>query len=414
MSKPDLTINSIPLNPGQRGFVDAINAHENRHKMYWTCVTSRQAGKTVLITQLMLYYAVTDPGSHCFYAAPTYSLSKKQFKAIVKGIEDTGLIKSKDAGDYTIELINGSVMSFRSVAQPENLRGDSVSHMFLDEAALYKEEIFTTILKPMLVVKGKKCFLLSTPRGKNWFYKMFKYGLDDALYRYGCYKWTYRDNPFANLEEIEDARKTLPKDIFDQEYDAVFIDGGGSVFRDYSKLETVYKWANPGPRCFAGLDIAATGDWMVLTIVDEKGSVMKIHRDTRKPVPQLIRDVVKVLNEYKPVTCLIETNGLGKGMYDQFKAGYSKVTEFTTTNDSKSDLVSDLIMSISDAEVKLPHPTLFQSLHDEMEDFTFTWSPKTRKVVYGAASGHDDTVISLCLADHCRRTYANYGKYRVI
>lgn len=414
MAKADLTINSIPLNPGQRGFVDKVLSHESRHVFYWTVATSRQAGKTTLVTQLMTYYAVTDPGCHCYYTAPTYSLSKKQFKAIVKGIEGTGLIKSKDASDYTIELINGSVMSFRSVSLPENLRGDSVSYMFLDEAGLYKEETFTTILKPMLTVRGRKCFIFSTPRGKNWFYKYFQWGLSDDLYRYGCYRWNYEQNPFANREEVEDARKTLPADIFAQEYCAAFIDGGGSVFRDYAKLETVYKWAAPGQRCFAGLDVAATGDWLVLTIVDEKGSVMKVHRDTRKPIPQLVADVVRLLNEYRPVTCLVETNGIGKGLFDQIKAGYRSVTEFTTTNDSKSDLVSDLIMSISDGEIKLPHPTLFPHLHSEMEDFTFTWSPKTRKVVYGAASGNDDTVISLCLADHCRRNYANYGKYRVL
>lgn len=414
MAKPDLTINSIPLHRGQRLFVDKVLSHDNRNVFYWACVTPRQYGKTTLITQMMTYYAVTDPGSHSFYAAPTYSLSKKQFKFILNGLKDTGLVKSSDASDYIIELANGSTLSFKSVAVPENLRGDSVTYMFLDEFALYKEEVFTAILKPMLTVRGRKCFMLSTPRGKNYFYKLYKWGLDDSMYRYGSFRGDATLNPFANRDEIEDARKTLPADIFRQEYLGDFIDGGGSVFRDYSKLETVYKWAAPGPRCFAGLDIAATGDFMVLTIVDEKGSVMKIHRDTRKPVPQLIHDVVKVLNEYRPVTCLIETNGIGKGMYDSFKAGYSKVTEFTTTNDSKSDLVSDLIMSISDAEVKLPHPTLFPHLHNEMEDFTFTWSPKTRKVVYGAASGHDDTVISLCLADHARRTYANYGKYRVI
>lgn len=414
MAKPDLTINSIPLHKGQRLCVNAFEDHANRFVFYWTVVCPRQYGKSTLISQLMVKNAVTDPGSHGMYTAPTYSLSKKQYKAIIKGLDNTGLIKSTDASEYIIELSNGSTMTFKSMNQPENLRGDAVTYLYCDEAALYREEHFSAILKPMLTVRGKRCYLFSTPRSKNWFYKYFQWGLSDDMYRYGCFRGDASLNPFANKDEVEDARRTLPDDIFRQEYLGDFIDGGGSVFRDYAKLETVYKWAAPGPRCFAGLDIAATGDWMVLTIVDEKGSVMKIHRDTRKPVPQLIHDVVKVLNEYKPVTCLVETNGLGKGMFDQIKAGYRSVTEFTTTNDSKSDLVSDLIMSISDAEIKLPHPTLFPHLHDEMEDFTFTWSPKTRKVVYGAASLHDDTVISLCLADHCRRNYANYGRYRVI
>ena len=210
MAKPDLTINSIPLHKGQRLFVDKVLSHENRNVFYWACVTPRQYGKTTLITQMMTYYAVTDPGSHCFYAAPTYSLSKKQFKFILKGLKDTGLVKSSDASDYIIELTNGSTLSFKSVAVPENLRGDSVTYMFLDEFALYKEEVFTAILKPMLSVRGKKCFMLSTPRGKNYFYKLYKWGLDDSMYRYGSFRGDASLNPFANRDEIEDARKTLP------------------------------------------------------------------------------------------------------------------------------------------------------------------------------------------------------------
>lgn len=414
MAKPDLTINSIPLNPGQRGFVDKVLSHESRHVFYWTCVTSRQAGKTTLVTQLMTYYAATDPGCHCMFTAPTYSLSKKQFKFILKGLDGTGLIKSSDASDYIIELTNGSTMSFKSVTQPENLRGESVTYMFCDEAALYKEEVFTTILKPMMTVRGRKCFLFSTPRGRNWFFKYYNYGLDPSMYRYNCHRWNYLQNPFAQLEEIEDARRTLPADIFAQEYLAEFIDDSGSVFRRIADAQRVHKWANPGPRCFAGLDVGVTGDFMVLTIMDEKGSVLYVYRDTQKPIAELVAKVGEALRKYSPAVCLVEVNGVGQGLFDRFKKEYSKCQEWVTTNDSKQDIISDLIMSFDDLEIAIPSRQLLPELSDELSLFGFEFSPKTRKITYKATTGHDDLVISLALADHARRRYANYGKYRVL
>jgi hypothetical protein len=414
VAKPDLTINSIPLTPGQMGFVKKVLSHESRHVFYWTVSTSRQAGKTTLVTQLMTYYAVTDPGCHCMFTAPTYSLSKKQFKFILKGLDGTGLVKSSDASDYAIELTNGSTMSFKSVTLPDNLRGDSVSYLFCDEVALYKEEIFTTVLKPMLTVRGRKCFLFSTPRGRNWFFKMFGYGLDPGMYRYGSHTWNYEQNPYANLEEIEDARRTLPDDIFRQEYLAEFIDDSGSVFRHIADAQRVHKWANPGPRCFAGLDVGVTGDFMVLTIMDEKGSVLYVYRDTQKPIAELVAKVGDALRKYSPAVCLVEVNGVGQGLFDRFKREYSKCQEWVTTNDSKQDIISDLIMSFDDLEIAIPSRQLLPELSDELSLFGFEFSPKTRKITYKATTGHDDLVISLALADHARRRYANYGRYRVL
>ena len=43
---------------------------------------------------------------------------------------------------------------------------------------------------------------------------------------------TYRGNPFVNQEEIEAARKTLPKPIFQAEYEGKFVIGESMVFEE--------------------------------------------------------------------------------------------------------------------------------------------------------------------------------------
>lgn len=416
--KADLTFQSVPLHKGQYEMVDQIYSETNEFITYWTVNTPRQFGKTTLISQMIVCDAFRCPGAELMYVSPTYALAKKMYKLILNGLEDLKVIKSQDASDYIIELQNGSVIMFKSVAQPENLRGNSVSHMYCDEAALYKEDVFTAILKPMLTVRGKKCYLFSTPRGKtNWFYKYYKWGSDPHMSRYGCLRGVYTDNAFANLEEIEDARKSLPTDLFNQEYLGEFIDDSGSVFRNITKCETINSWARPQDvteRCYAALDVAATGDWMVLTVMGESGRVLAVYRDTRKPLPLMIKNVGDMLQKYRPVVTLMETNGIGKGLYDQVRKFHASVREFTTTNETKQDMISDLIMSFEDEEIQIPSPKLMPELHDELCDFGFTWTPKTRKIAYHALTGHDDTVMSLALADHCRRNFKNAGKYVIL
>jgi hypothetical protein len=43
------------------------------------------------------------------------------------------------------------------------------------------------------------------------------------------------DTPYMQKEEIDDARLTLPPNIFKQEYLAEFLDSGGEVFTNISR-----------------------------------------------------------------------------------------------------------------------------------------------------------------------------------
>ena len=264
----------------------------------------------------------------------------------------------------------------------------------------------------MLTVRGKKCVLLSTPKGRNYFYKMHSLGSDPSELRYASYRGTYLGNPYANMDEISDARKSLPDGIFRQEYLAEFVDGS-AVFANLGPRATVTKWEEPvsGERYFAGLDIAATSDYMVLTIVNSKGRVAFCYRDTAKGMPVMLRNVFSTLSKYGPSRTFVETNGIGGGVYDNIKKASSSVRPFVTTSDSKREIIEDLIYDLQDERVTIPAQSFFPHYYDEMSDFGFDYSPKTRKVTYAAISGHDDTVISLALANKARRDGAVAGQY---
>lgn len=107
-----------------------------------------------------------------------------------------------------------------------------------------------------------------------------------------------------------------------------------------------------------------------------------------------------------------EVNNIGDVLYENIKKQYAGVQPFITNNDTKQNMIEDLIMGMNEAKLLLPSKELNESLYRELTSFTYEYSPRTRKVKYGAPNGfHDDTVISLALAFQTFKKKATYGTY---
>ena len=88
------------------------------------------------------------------------------------------------------------------------------------------------------------------------------------------------------------------------------------------------------------------------------------------------------------------------------------IVPFTTTSKSKPIIIEDLAMAFEQREISLQD---VDWLVDELENFTYIYNVNTRAVQYSAPIGlHDDGVMSLALAWHCRKTQQNKGRYQVI
>lgn len=381
---------------------------------FHTICTSRQFGKSVLLTQLMLYYALNTPHLKIMFVSLTYSQAQKVFNEVMLGIKAAKVVSKTNATENSVVFINGTELYFKSVQQPENLRGYSLDYLFVDEAASIKDDIFDTILRPMLAVRGKQCILASTPKGMNYFQTLYRLGQDERQPRYASYKGLSADNPFTNHQEIEDARLKLPANIFSQEYLAEFISDGGHVFTGIEACSVLAQWPPAHGACYAGLDIALTGDYLVLTIMDQHGQVVDVYRDHQQKIETMIAQVGARLQKYNPRLTLVEINGVGGGIYDYIAKTHRSVNPFTTTNQTKTDIIEQLIYDIQNQTLKLPTKTLFPHIISEANDFTFSYSPRTRMITYGAVGGaHDDAIISLALANWARKTGISRGVYKV-
>ena len=80
------------------------------------------------------------------------------------------------------------------------------------------------ILKPTILVKGKKVLFISTPNGKNFLFELHLRGIDIDQKNYISLRGTSYDTPFIDKSEVEEAKRALPEDIFKQEILGEFID----------------------------------------------------------------------------------------------------------------------------------------------------------------------------------------------
>ena len=254
-----LQLLGIELNPAQIAMVNAIN---NPSFRFLTAAVSRRVGKTT-IANIIGQLVTLVPNSHVLIMSPNYSLSSISFEEQRRLIKRFDLEVDKDnAKDRVIELSNGSTIRMGSVSQVDSAVGRSYDLIIFDEAALTNDgqDAFEIALRPTLDKPTSKAIFISTPRGKlNWFSKYFNYGWssDKAFGRWISIHADYRVNDRANMDDIEEAKRTMSDAKFRQEYLADFNSFEGQIFRfdptkfagDFSEMELT------GGDCIMGVDV---------------------------------------------------------------------------------------------------------------------------------------------------------------
>lgn len=104
-----------------------------------------------------------------------YSILVVQLKVIIPGKQGRA---RNQRGDYYLETPWGSVLEAKSLENPDSLAGEANDLVIVDEAGLQPniDDIWTQMIRPTLMDKEGSAIFISTPRGKNGFYKMFMFG----------------------------------------------------------------------------------------------------------------------------------------------------------------------------------------------------------------------------------------------
>ena len=388
--------------PGQ---ANVINGFADSPHKFGVVATGRQYGKSLLAQNLMLYWLLSNPGQKGCWIAPVYNQCRKVFNELTNASFE--IITKSNKSELTIEFINGSTLIFLSSERPDSIRGFSFNYVVIDEASFVAEQAVNEAIFPTLSALGKKCLIISTPKSKNWFYSAYLKGLDQDS-DYISFRGISTDNPHIDVNFINEQAKSLPDSIYKQEYLAEFTDSGNDVFTGVDFVCNLRNWSVPekNRRYYFGTDIGVTNDYSVLTIIDESGRVAKIVRINGQLYEDIGKTFITELRRYSISGGYVESNGLGRPMFELIRSEIRSTQEFFTTNDSKTQGIRNLIYKIQNGELELPSAELFPHLKQELEAYSYKVNANGL-ITFNAPSGyHDDCVMSLMLANEAREKIA--------
>jgi len=316
-----------------------INAINNPKYRFICAALSRRQGKTY-IANIIGQIVSLVPGCQILIMSPNYSLSQISFELQRGLIKQFDLEVTKDnAKDKVIELKNGSTIRMGSVNQVDSCVGRSYDLIIFDEAALSDgEDAFNVALRPTLDKPNSKAIFISTPRGRNnWFSRFFLRGFDPEFPAWCSIKATYKDNPRISEDDIEEARKSMSKAEFQQEYMADFNTFEGQVWNfdfencveDLSKFEV-----GPNMDVIAGLDIGFRDSTTLVIIVydwdSEKYYLVDEYKENEKTTEQYAIAIREKM----------ETWGVDYAFIDaaaqQTKFDFAQLYDISCTNAKKS------------------------------------------------------------------------------
>jgi len=310
------------------------------------------------------------------------------YKAFQKRPE---IYRTVNRSELLLEYASGSTIQFFSAERYDNIRGFTFEYLVCDEFAFMSEQAWTEVLRATVLVKGRKVLLISTPKGRNHFYKLYQ--MDGYNPQYKSFTMTSYDNPIIIPSEIDDAKQTLPDHVFRQEYLAEFIDGGAGMFKDVQINNTPEMTS----RYYAGIDVGRADDYTVLTVLNNKSEMIYCDRWRQMDWTEIVQKIKEQLEKYNPDT-LIEVNSVGDAVFEMLRNEIPSVyiAPFVTTSKSKQDIIENLIVANQDKSLKVLQTDW---LLKELEVFSYEYNPKTRSVKYSAPFGfHDDGVMSLAIA----------------
>ncbi len=195
-------------------------------------VAGRRWGKSFLAMH-EIAKAARHPGAKVYYVAPTYKMCKQiLWDDLKQKLTSANWVKKINESELTIRLINGSIIYLASGDQPESLRGRSISHLIIDEAAMINQKMWTEVCRPALSDQQGGALFITTPKGKgSWVYELWQGAHAQDNWR--AFSFTTLSGGNVAPEEIEAARNELDEKSFRQEYEASFEQYSGSIYYNW-------------------------------------------------------------------------------------------------------------------------------------------------------------------------------------
>ncbi len=363
-------------------------------KRYGMIEASTKAGKTAGCMLWLIEKALLgQPRENRWWVAPVYSQAEIAYRRFKHALRELPIDAIESP--FRIRLPNDGVIWFKSAEKPDNLYGDDVFDIVLDEASRAREESFYALRSTITATRGRMRLIGNVKGRQNFFYRMCRKaeaGEPDMEY----HKITAYDAVAAgilSLDEIDAAKRELPDNVFRELYLAEPSDDGGNPF-GHDAIMACYGPLSEKPPKWWGWDLAKSHDWCVGIALDENGEVCRVHR-FQKP---WLETVAIILKETGNVIAMVDSTGVGDPILEQLQAKGNNFEGYKFSSSSKQQLMEGLAMAIQQRKIRYPEGVISKELMEFEYEYTRTG------VRYSAPEGfHDDCVCALALAQR-RRT----------
>ena len=366
----------------------------------------RRCGKSRLAATTLLLEGLNCPaGSAVLYVAPTNGQARQ---IIWNVLLDLGrdVIAGSHVNNQDITLVNGAVIYVRGADRPDTLRGVSLTYAVLDEVADIKPEAWEQVIRASLSDKKGRAMFIGTPKGRNWFFDLYKLGQNNEDEDWKSWHFTTKDNPLIDPKEIESAKKTLSSFAFKQEYMASFDNAGSDIFKeewikygeepeygsyfvavDLAGFEEVAKQAANAKKRLDETAIA------IVKVTDDGKWFVKEIQHGRWDIRETAAKILMAMRDYRPASIGIERGSLKNAVLpylsDLMRKNnvYSHIVDLTHGNRKKADRI------IWSLQGRFEHGRIVLNSEENWDAFT------DQLLMFPANGVHDDLPDALSYID---------------
>lgn len=390
--------------PGQQSI------HDARDRRFRVVCCGRRWGKTLSLAAELLDAGGAEGGTYG-WIAPTYFISDRGVEALRDIAGDYVRIVGRNPvrAEFTGAAGDARIL-FLSADNPESILGLGFKGIVVDEAARIPADVWHYTIRPTLAQTMGWATLISTPNGRGWFYDLHTRGKDPQETDYQSFHFPSNSNPYFPQEEWEEAKRTMPADVFRQEYEAEFLEDSAGVFHnvDACLMQTAGMRTDD---VAIGCDLAKHTDHTVLIAMDRKtGQCLEMDRFNHLDWPIQKERIVNFYRKYNGLL-IMDATGIGDPVYDDLRHIIPRIEPVKLTNLSKAQLIQRLIVAIEQRQIGWP--AAWPVLTDEMKRYEYQITPNG-SITYNSPGGyHDDCVIALALANSARFQFKWTGNARL-
>lgn len=339
------------------------------------------------------------PLVHAWIIAPTYKLAKQDWRELKRYMPAELVVKTNES-DMVLSLPDDVLIECRSADNPQSLVSVGLDVVLITEAGIIPDLAWEQSIQPLLVSPGRAglAIINGTPKGTGtWSHALYLAGQDPLEEDIASWNFSSYESPYADPADLDRLRKTMPQRWFEQEILAVFLEGGGGVFRGVDACATAaYLPPVKGHTYASGVDLARSMDFTVLTVIDaETRAVVDWQRYTDIAWPLNKKRIKQQAWRYNDAACLVDATSMQSNLVEDLRDAGVNAEPFVFTHASKTQLIEALQVAIEQQYIAIPNEP---QLLTELKAFTYTKTPAGHVRMEAPTGVNDDCVISLALA----------------